>query len=57
MKILSLDLSTKSSGYALGEDGKLALHGCITSSARDVVKRIIVMRDEIKEIIKNNQID
>ena len=45
MKILSLDLSTRSSGYAVGEDGSLEAHGCITASSRDVVKRIIKMRD------------
>lgn len=45
MRILSLDLSTHSSGYAIGEDGSLETHGCITASSRDVVKRIIKMRD------------
>lgn len=45
MRILSLDLSTKSSGFALGKDGSLEAHGCITASSRDVVKRIIKMRD------------
>ncbi len=45
MRILSLDLSTRSSGFALGEDGSLEDHGCITASSRDVVKRIIKMRD------------
>ena len=40
MKILTLDLSTKSSGYAIGEDGVLKSHGCITASSRDVEKRI-----------------
>lgn len=45
MKLLALDLSTKSSGYAVGEDGVLKSYGCITASSRDVVKRIIKMRD------------
>ena len=45
MKILTLDLSTKSSGYAIGEDGILKSHGCITASSRDVEKRIIKMRE------------
>lgn len=57
MKILSLDLSTKSSGYALGDNGVLKAHGCITASSRDVVKRIIKMRDQLSKIIKDNKID
>lgn len=57
MRILSLDLSTRSSGYAIGEDGSLETHGCITASSRDVVKRIIKMRDQLSKLIKNNKID
>ena len=57
MRILSLDLSTKSSGFAIGQDGSLEAHGCITASSRDVVKRIIKMRDQLSKIIKNNKID
>lgn len=57
MKILSLDLSTHSSGYAIGEEGKLQSHGCITASSRDVIKRIIKMREQIKSLIKVNKID
>lgn len=57
MRILSLDLSTRSSGYAIGEDGSLEAHGCITASSRDVVKRIIKMRDQLSKMIKNNKID
>lgn len=57
MRILSLDLSTKSSGYAIGQDKSLESHGCITASSRDVVKRIIKMRDQLSKLIKNNKID
>ena len=57
MKILSLDLSTKSSGFAIGQDGSLETHGCITASSRAVVKRIIKMRDQLSKIIKDNKID
>lgn len=57
MRILSLDLSTRSSGYAIGDDGSLETHGCITASSRDVVKRIIKMRDQLSKLIKNNKID
>lgn len=55
MKILSLDLSTKSSGWAIFEDKKLINHGCITSSSTDLIKRIHKMTDEIKQILINNQ--
>lgn len=57
MRILSLDLSTKSSGWCIGQNGSLETHGCITASSRDVVKRIIKMRDQFSKLIKNNKID
>lgn len=57
MKILALDLSTHSSGYALGEQNKLISHGCITASSKDVIKRIIKMRNQLITIIKNNEIN
>ena len=40
MNILSLDLSTKSSGWAYFENGELKDHGCITSASTDLIKRI-----------------
>lgn len=55
--LLTLDLSTKSSGYCIGENEKIKTHGCITATSRDVVKRIIKMRDQIKLLIENNKID
>lgn len=57
MKILSLDSSTKSTGYCVGQNGKIESHGCITASSKDVIKRIIKMRDQLSEIIKNNKIE
>ena len=57
MKILSLDLSSKSSGYAVFEDSLLLDSGCITSASTDVIKRIYVMRDKIQEILKKYNID
>lgn len=56
MRILSLDLSTHSTGFAIGENNALQNHGCIVSSSKDVKKRILKMRDEIAELIKNNNI-
>lgn len=57
MKILSLDLSTKSTGWCIGQDGLLKEHGIISASSKDVIKRIIKMRDQLINLIKNNQID
>lgn len=57
MRILSLDLSSKSTGYAIGQDEKLEKHGCITASSKNTVKRIIKIRDEIKQLIIENNID
>jgi len=51
MNILSLDMSTKSSGWALFEDKKLKNYGCITSASTDLIKRIHVMTDRIKRNI------
>ena len=38
--ILALDLSTKSSGWAVFEETQLMAHGCITAASTDVIKRI-----------------
>lgn len=54
MKILSLDLSTKSSGWAVFEEGHLLSHGCIASSSTDLIKRIHIMTDGIKNILEEN---
>lgn len=57
MNILFLDLSTKSSGVAIGnEDGDLLYYDCIQSSSSNVIQRIIVMRDGIQQIIKEYNI-
>ena len=51
MKILALDLSTKSSGYAVFEDTELIDYGCFTSSSIDLIKRIKIMTDGIKTVL------
>ena len=56
MKILSLDLSTKSSGWAVFEEDKLIDYGCITSASTDLIKRIHIMVDGIQEVIKKHDI-
>lgn len=58
MNILFLDLSTKSTGYSVGNDsGDLIDYGCIQCSSTNVVKRIIYMRDEIQKIAKKHNIE
>lgn len=57
MNILALDLSTKSSGYAIFEGTELKDHGCVTSSSQDLIKRIHIMIDAIDTILKENKID
>jgi hypothetical protein len=45
MIVLALDLSTRSSGYALGVENSLEKHGFISASNTNPIKRIIKMRD------------
>ena len=55
MKILFLDLSTKSTGWCVGENGKLIDYGCITSTSNNVLKRISLITDQITEIVQRYQ--
>lgn len=57
MNILSLDLSTKSSGWAVFEETKLKDYGCITSASTDLIKRIHIMTDGLKEVLNKYKID
>ena len=57
MVILALDLSTRSSGYALGIDGQLKKHGYFSASNKSPIKRIIKMRDQITKLLKTNKIN
>lgn len=57
MKTLSLDLSTKSSGWAIWEDNNLIMHGCIVKKSKDVIKRIAQMRDQVISLIRFYNID
>lgn len=58
MNILALDLSTKSTGYCVGDsDNKLIDYGCLTSKKKDgVVKKILFMKNKIEEILFDNDI-
>lgn len=57
MKILALDLSTHSSGVAIFEDENLIHYTCITSSSTDLIKRINIMKDGIRNILSEYKID
>jgi len=54
MTILSLDASSKSTGWAIFQDQKLIDYGCITSSSTDLIKRIQIMTAGIKDILEKN---
>lgn len=55
MRILGLDLSSKSTGAAIIEDGKLIAYTTITASSTDVVKRIQKIVKELEQFINNNK--
>ena len=57
MKILALDLSTKSSGWAIYSENKLEKYGCISSVGNNLFKRINKMIESLEEIIQQNKID
>lgn len=51
MKILALDGSTKSTGWAIFDNANLLDYGCITASSADVINRIYKMTNELKQIL------
>lgn len=51
--LLSLDLSTKSSGWAVFNNGELINSGCVTSSSTDLIKRIHIMTGEIQTLLNH----
>lgn len=56
--ILSLDLSTKSSGWAvLKETGVLWRYGCEKSSSSDLIKRIHIMIKKVDELLRTYDIN
>lgn len=57
MNILSLDLSSHSTGWCVGDGKQIIDYGCITSASTINVKRIVIMKDAIKEIIKKYNIE
>lgn len=57
MNILSIDASTKSSGWAVFENTKLIDYGCLTASSTDLIKRIHKIVDGLDEILQKYEID
>lgn len=55
MFYLALDLSSKSSGYAVFEDKKLMKYGCITAASSNVWHRIDKMILELDKILQQYQ--
>lgn len=54
MNILSIDASTKSTGYALYKHNKLITYDCIKSTSPDLFNRINKMVIEIQNILSQN---
>lgn len=54
--ILALDASTKRTGYALISEGEYH-YGAIVATSTKLEKRLITMRDKIKELVKEYNID
>lgn len=54
--ILSLDLSSKCTGYCVSTDHKIITYGVITAQSTDLIERIAIMRKDILDIIKEYDI-
>lgn len=54
MNILSLDMSTKSTGYAIYKHNKLVQYNYITATSNDLFNRIKVMMNAINKILQRN---
>lgn len=52
MKTLALDMSSKSTGWAIFEEQQLIDYGCITCSSTDSLKRIKKITIEIEKVYK-----
>ena len=57
MRILALDMSTKSTGVAIFQDKEFLAKACVTASSTDLFKRIHKMVDSIDAIVTDTVID
>lgn len=49
--IMSIDASTQSTGWAIFDNQKLINYGCITSTKKNLIERIVYMAGEIDKIL------
>lgn len=54
---LSLDCSTKSTGWAIFNEKELIDYGCITITSKDLIKRIKFQTKEIKNLLQKYNFD
>ena len=57
MRVLSLDASTKSTGWAVFENKELKSYGCLVANSDNKFKRIISIVQGIKDIITEHDIE
>ncbi len=51
MRILAIDASTKSSGWAIFNDTKLEDYGCITAASADMIGRIQKIIKDLRQVL------
>lgn len=54
MNIIALDMSTKSTGYAIYKHNKLVQYNFITATSNDLFNRIKVMLNAINKLLEQN---
>ena len=57
MKVLSIDASTKSTGFALFDGKELKSYKCVTASSSDLATRIKKMVNALYEILSKHKVD
>ena len=57
MRLLALDQASITSGYAIFENGKLIIYDKFTYDDTEVAKRLVKIRNKIKTLIQDNNID
>lgn len=57
MKVLSIDASTKSTGFALFDEKELKDYKCVTASSSDLATRIKKMVNALYEILSKHKVD
>lgn len=57
MKLLALDQSSRITGYAIFEDGKLIDYNYFSFTNADLGKRLERIRNKVQELVKNHHID